>query len=67
MKKRFLAALVLLAGINTVSAQLIDYHWDTHGVGFSIPRDFSVKSNNAEQFIAENGTIFLTVLPFQDE
>lgn len=67
MKKRFLAALVLLASLNTLSAQLVDYHWDTHGVGFGVPRDFSVKANNAEEFTAENGNVFLTILPFQDE
>ncbi len=67
MKKRFLAALVLLASLNTLSAQLVDYRWDTHGVGFGVPRDFSVKANSAEEFTAENGNIFLTILPFQDE
>lgn len=67
MKKFILATALLLAGAVSSFAQLIDYHWDTHGVGFSIPRDFSVQTNNAEEFTADNGKIFLTILPFQDE
>ncbi|MCC7506165.1 MAG: hypothetical protein IT259_12730 [Saprospiraceae bacterium] len=67
MKKLLLAATVLIACSCTVSAQMIDYHWDTHGVGFSIPRDFTITTNNSEEFSAENGSMALSILPFQDE
>ena len=67
MKKLLLSAALLIAASAGAFAQMIDYHWDTHGVGFSIPRDFSVSTNNAEEFSADNGNLFLTILPFQDE
>ena len=67
MRIFFLATALLLSVSATSFAQMIDYHWDTHGVGFSIPRDFGVQTNNSEEFTADNGQIFLSIAPVQDE
>lgn len=67
MRKLFFAIALLLSGAATSFSQTIDYHWDTHGVGFAIPRDFSIQTNNAEEFTADNGAIFLSIAPVQDE
>lgn len=67
MKKFLLSAAFLISISAGAFAQMIDYHWDNHGVGFSIPRDFGVSTNNAEEFSADNGNLFLTILPFQDK
>ena len=44
-----------------------DMEWDTHGVGFTVPDNFVIETNNAEEFTADNGKLFLSILPFQDE
>lgn len=41
--------------------------WDTHGVGFKVPRGFVIETNNAEEFSAGNDNIFVTIAPIQDE
>ena len=43
-----------------------DMEWDTHGVGFTVPDDFKIETNNAEEFTADDGTLFLSILPIQD-
>ncbi len=50
----------------TVSAQT-DMEWDTHGVGFSVPDNFKIETNNAEEFTASNDNLYLSILPIQDE
>ncbi len=59
-----LFALLLFSA--TVSAQ-VDMTWDTHGVGFKVPRGFVVETNNAEEFSAGNDNVFVTIAPIQDE
>ena len=44
-----------------------DMVWDTHGVGFTVPDDFEIETNNAEEFTAGNDVLFLSLLPIQDE
>ena len=44
-----------------------DMIWDTHGVGFSVPRNFKIETNNAEEFTAGNDNLFLSILPIQDK
>ena len=44
-----------------------DMIWDTHGVGFTVPDDFKIETNNAEDFTAGNDELFLSILPIQDE
>ncbi len=51
---------------NTVHAQT-DMEWDTHGVGFSVPDNFKIETNNAEEFTASNDNLYLSILPIQDE
>lgn len=51
--------------LNTAFAQK-DWHWDTHGVGFSAPANLRVTVNNANEFSAEGSDLFLTILPVQD-
>jgi len=44
-----------------------EMEWDTHGVGFTVPDDFKIETNNAEDFTAGNDNLFLSILPIQDE
>lgn len=41
--------------------------WDSYGVGFSLPNDLKVTTNNVTEFIAENDEVYLHVAPWQDE
>ncbi|MBK9017286.1 MAG: hypothetical protein IPM82_26310 [Saprospiraceae bacterium] len=59
-----LFALLLFSA--SVSAQ-VDMTWDTHGVGFKVPRGFVIETNNAEEFSAGNDNVFVTIAPIQDE
>lgn len=54
----------LLTNYNYAQTDMI---WDTHGVGFIVPDDFEIETNNAEEFTADNGNLFLSIIPFQDE
>lgn len=40
---------------------------DTHGVGFSVPKNFKVETNNAEEFTAGKDALYLSILSIQDE
>jgi hypothetical protein len=69
MKKSTLtlwASAALLCLTFSLNAQT-DMVWDTHGVGFSVPDDFKIETNNAEEFTAGNDVLFLSILPIQDE
>lgn len=44
-----------------------EMHWDTHGIGFTVPSDFRVETNNAEEYIASNAYMSLSLAPVQDE
>jgi hypothetical protein len=50
----------------SLSAQT-DMHWDTHGVAFTVPDNFTITTNNAEEYSAENDNIALSIIPVQDE
>jgi len=66
--KLMLPLLVLVCTLSTqLSAQTTDMHWDTHGVAFTVPSDFKIKTNNAEEYTAENKNISLSIIPVQDE
>lgn len=45
----------------------VEMVWDTHGLGFKVPRGFVIETNNAEEFSASNDDIWLTIAPFQNE
>lgn len=52
--------------LNVISAQT-EMRWEMHGVGFTVPSDFKVSENNAEEYTASNDNLFLTIVPIQDE
>jgi hypothetical protein len=65
----FFAAAVfsfLLLSSQTSTAQ-VDMTWETHQVGFKVPRGFQIETNNAEEFSAGNDNLFVTIAPIQDE
>ncbi len=66
--KFFPIALIglFLLSANIVSAQ-VDMVWETHRVGFKVPRGFKVDTNNYEEFSAGNDNVYLTIAPIQDE
>ncbi len=66
MIKRFLVLSTFLLGSFLGNAQMTDMHWDTHGVGFKVPSDVRITTNNAEEYTAENANVFLTISPVQD-
>lgn len=57
---------LLLASMQTSFAQS-EFRWNEHGVGFSVPDDFHIEANNAEEFSAGNEVLFLSIVPIQDE
>ncbi|MCC6724227.1 MAG: hypothetical protein IT258_06915 [Saprospiraceae bacterium] len=56
----------LLLTSQTLTAQ-VDMTWDTHRVGFKVPRGFNIETNNAEEFSGGNDDLFVTIAPIQDE
>ncbi len=67
--KRFqtiLLTLTLFLSLTALQAQT-EMHWDTHGVGFTVPSNFKVETNNAEEYTASNDNLFLSITPIQDE
>jgi hypothetical protein len=62
----FLAFFASFLTQNQVSAQT-QMRWDTHGVGFTVPDDFKVTTNNAEEYTASNDNLVLSIAPIQDE
>ncbi len=50
---------------NTAFAQK-DWHWDSHGVGFSAPANLRITTNDANEFSAEGSDLFLTIHAGQD-
>ncbi|HZV71123.1 MAG TPA: hypothetical protein VFG10_16325 [Saprospiraceae bacterium] len=66
---KFYALLTAMCGFlmtATVQAQT-EMEWDTHGVGFTVPDDFKIEANNAEEFTASNDNLYVSILPIQDE
>ena len=61
-----LTCAICLLLSSTMMAQT-DMIWDTHGVGFTVPDDFEIETNNADEFTADNGSLFLSILPIQDK
>lgn len=57
---------VLFLAQQTVNAQQ-EMRWDTHGVGFVVPNNFKIETNNAEEYTASNDELFLSIIPIQDE
>ncbi len=41
--------------------------WETHRVGFKVPRGFVIETNNADEFSAGNDNVYMTIAPIQDE
>lgn len=65
----FTLSLALFASFLTptlLTAQT-EMRWDTHGVGFTVPDDFKVSANNAEEYTAGNDNLVLSIAPIQDE
>lgn len=63
--RTFLLTALFLAQ-QSLSAQQ-EMRWDTHGIGFSVPTDFKIETNNAEEYTASNENLFLSIIPIQDE
>jgi hypothetical protein len=63
---RFLTAFALILIQQAAFAQT-EMRWDTHGVGFTVPSNFKVSANNAEEYTAENDNLVLSIAPIQDE
>ncbi len=61
-----LTTLFALFLVPSLHAQT-DMEWDTHGVGFTVPDNFKIETNNAEEFTAGNDELFLSILPIQDK
>jgi hypothetical protein len=61
----FLLTLLLTAGFSF--AQTTDMVWDTHGIGFKVPSNFKIETNNSEEFSAGNDELALIIAPIQDE
>lgn len=61
-----LAIFTLFTAANLITAQT-EMRWDTHGVGFTVPSDFKVSANNAEEYTASNDNLVLSIAPIQDE
>jgi len=57
---------LFLLSFNVVTAQ-VDMLWDTHRVGFKVPRGFVIETNNADEFSAGNDNVYVTISPIQDE
>ncbi|MDO8366278.1 MAG: hypothetical protein Q7T20_05730 [Saprospiraceae bacterium] len=62
-----LFALFLLSIASTHLVAQTEMRWDTHGVGFTVPDDFKVSTNDAEEYTAANDHLMLTIAPIQDE
>lgn len=64
-------SLVLLAALFLLSLQGVyaqtEMRWDTHGVGFTVPSNFKIETNNAEEYTASNKNLYLSIIPIQDE
>jgi hypothetical protein len=58
--------LLLLVAHQALSAQT-KMRWDKHGVGFTVPSNFKVETNNAEEYTASNDNLYLSIAPIQDE
>ena len=61
-----LALTIALLSTAALQAQT-EMHWDTHGVGFTVPNNFKIETNNAEEYTASNDNLFLSITPIQDE
>lgn len=68
--KKLLCSAILLGSFccwaNTLSGQT-KMLWDTHGVGFTVPDDFKIDTNNGDEFTAGNDHLLLSIMPIQDE
>lgn len=60
--------LILSIIISPLIAQTA-YEWDHHGIGFKITEDFTVSTNNSNEFSAasSDGQIGIAIIPWQDE
>jgi hypothetical protein len=68
MKKIFsLAALTALLFSSIQLSAQTTLEWAQHGVGFTVPDDFSVITNNGDEFTATNDYLYVTIAPIQDE
>ncbi|MBK8556383.1 MAG: hypothetical protein IPL65_11725 [Lewinellaceae bacterium] len=64
MKNRLLFALLFLSTAAFSQQKML---WDAHGIGFAVPSNFRVETNNVDEFSASNDNLYLSILPFQDE
>lgn len=69
MKKisNFFALIVALLLATTALQAQTEMHWDSHGVGFTVPSNFKVDVNNGDEYTASNDNLFLSITPIQDE
>ncbi len=64
-QRTLLLSMLLLLQQGAYAQQ--EMRWDTHGVGFSVPTNFKIETNNAEEYTASNDELFLSIIPIQDE
>jgi hypothetical protein len=64
MKKMFTLFLLFCTFMLTAQTEM---RWDPHGIGFRVPSDFRVETNNGEEYTASNANMSLTMAPVQDE
>jgi hypothetical protein len=69
MIRKSILLLLVVAGVNglALAQRMTDMVWDTHGIGFKVPSNFKIETNNAEEFIAGNDDLHLVMGPIQDE
>ncbi len=65
--KRLFVTLLFFCILTSAFSQT-EYQWDEYGVGFSVTDDFSVTTNNSEEFtaISSDGLIEVQIYPNQD-
>ncbi len=68
MKKMISLAVLTALLFSTIqlSAQ-VQMEWADHGIGFTVPGDFSIITNTGEEFTAVNEHLYLSMTPIQDE
>ncbi len=67
IRRTLIILLAVALSANFAWAQETEMQWNEHGIGFKVPSNFKIDTNNAEQFAASNDNLVLVVSPIQDE
>ncbi len=52
--------------VKTASAQWTDYNWETYGIGFKAPTEFTLKQNDHKAFTASGAIFTMSIKPWED-